>query len=95
MHELKHQGRNGRILSKIFFFFFPSKIEFANEQHDLMNWVIFHGFIRQKALIFVGQYHTKTVIVSNDKSVQWNLDLRKPDLRKNLDLRKIVATTNF
>ena len=27
--------------------------------------------------------------------VQWNLDLRKPDLRKNLDLRKIVATTNF
>jgi hypothetical protein len=21
--------------------------------------------------------------------VQWNLDLRKPDLRKNLDLRKI------
>ena len=27
--------------------------------------------------------------------VQWNLDLRKPDLRKNLDLRKIVSTTNF
>ena len=27
--------------------------------------------------------------------VRWNLDLRKPDLRKNLDLRKIVATTNF
>ena len=27
--------------------------------------------------------------------VQWNLDLRKPDLRKNLDLRKIVGTTNF
>jgi hypothetical protein len=27
--------------------------------------------------------------------VQWNLDLRKPDLRKNLDLRRIVATTNF
>jgi hypothetical protein len=26
----------------------------------------------------------------------WNLDLRKPDLRKNLDLRKIVAiTTDF
>ena len=23
--------------------------------------------------------------------VQWNLDLRKPDLRNNLDLRKIVA----
>ena len=28
-------------------------------------------------------------------AVQWNLDLRKPDLRKNLDLRKIVATTDF
>ena len=27
--------------------------------------------------------------------IQWNLDLRKPDLRKNLDLRKIVGTTNF
>ena len=29
------------------------------------------------------------------KLIQWNLDLRKPDLRKNLDLRKIVGTTNF
>ena len=27
--------------------------------------------------------------------VQWNLDLRKPDLRKNLDSNKIVATTDF
>ena len=27
--------------------------------------------------------------------VRWNLDLRKPDLRKNLDLRKIIGTTNF
>ena len=27
--------------------------------------------------------------------VQWNLDLRKPDLRNNLDLRKIVAATDF
>ena len=29
------------------------------------------------------------------KLIQWNLDLRKPDLRKNLDLRKIVGTTDF
>ena len=29
------------------------------------------------------------------KLVQWNIDLRKPDLRKNLDLRKIVGTTDF
>ena len=27
--------------------------------------------------------------------VQYALDLRKPNLRKNLDLRKIVATTDF
>ena len=27
--------------------------------------------------------------------VQYCLDLRKPDLRKNLELRKIVTTTNF
>ena len=27
--------------------------------------------------------------------LQWNLDSRKPDLRKNLDLRKIVAATDF
>ena len=27
--------------------------------------------------------------------IQGNLDLRKPDLRKNPDLRKIVATTDF
>jgi len=30
-----------------------------------------------------------------DRSVQWNLDLRKPGLRKNLDLRKVVAATDF
>ena len=29
------------------------------------------------------------------KLVQYTLDLRKPDLRKNLYLRKIVATTDF
>ena len=27
--------------------------------------------------------------------IQYCLDLRKPDLRKNLDLGKIVATTDF
>ena len=29
------------------------------------------------------------------KIVQYTLDLRKPDLRKNLDLRKIVGATDF
>ena len=32
---------------------------------------------------------------SINQPLQWNLDLRKPDLRKNLDLRKIVGTTIF
>ena len=30
-----------------------------------------------------------------NKIIQRNLDLRKPNLRKNLDLRKIVGTTYF
>ena len=30
-----------------------------------------------------------------NSQLQWNLDLRKPDLRKNLNLRKIVGTTDF
>ena len=36
-------------------------------------------------------------IIKNDGTmkVQCYLDLRKPYLRKNLDLRKIVATTDF
>ena len=34
-------------------------------------------------------------LTENTYVVQWNLDLRMPDLRKNLDLRKIVATTYF
>jgi hypothetical protein len=32
---------------------------------------------------------------TSEKLVQYALDLRKPNLRKNLDLRKIVATTDF
>ena len=32
---------------------------------------------------------------SYTSQVQYTLDLRKPDLRKNLDLRMIVATTDF
>ena len=29
------------------------------------------------------------------KLIQYTLDLRKPNLRKNLDLRKIVGATDF
>ena len=34
-------------------------------------------------------------VVSLLSVVQYTLDLRKPDLRKNLDLRKIVGATDF
>ena len=37
-------------------------------------------------------YHISIVLFN---IVQYALDLRKPDLGKNLDLRKIVATTDF
>ena len=32
---------------------------------------------------------------SVSSKIHYCLDLRKPDLRNNLDLRKIVATTHF
>ena len=41
----------------------------------------------------LASYQGKNKLVK--ELVQWNLDLRKPDLRKNLDLRKIVGTTDF
>ena len=34
-------------------------------------------------------------VIPGNTLLQYALDLRKPDLRKNLDLRKIVATTDF
>ena len=42
--------------------------------------------------------HSKKVIKYEYQTIdqlQWNLNLRRPDLRKNLDLRKIVGTTDF
>ena len=33
--------------------------------------------------------------IGNSHLVQYTLDLRKPDLRKNLDLRKVVGATDF
>ena len=41
------------------------------------------------------KYQYFSTFLKKELSVQWNLDLRKPDLRKNLDLRKIVGTTDF
>ena len=35
------------------------------------------------------------VLIVRIQMVQYTLDLRKPNLRKNLNLRKIVATTDF
>ena len=42
----------------------------------------------------VGTIHLAPTTTLHFDTVQWNLDLRKLDLRKNLDLRKIVATTD-
>ena len=33
--------------------------------------------------------------IQKEKQIQYTLSLRKPDLRKNLDLRKIVGATDF
>ena len=41
--------------------------------------------------IYIGTYIVKGV---HNIVIQWKLDLRKSNLRKNLDLRKIVAKTN-
>ena len=48
-------------------------------------------------LLFVRSKHTPrcTILLIHLVLIQRNLDLRKPDLRKNLDLRKIVGTTDF
>ena len=40
-------------------------------------------------------YESQKLCAYPNALLQWNLDLRKPDLRKNLDLRKIVGTTDF
>ena len=37
----------------------------------------------------------RKLVLFSKLNVQWNLDLRKPDLRKNLNLRKIRGTTDF
>ena len=37
----------------------------------------------------------KTKNIFGNTFIQYCLDLRKPDFKKNLDLRKIVATTDF
>ena len=48
-------------------------------------------YLSKKVCCFI--FHSSNATVQ--KLLQWNLDLRKPDLRKNLDLRKIVGTTDF
>ena len=47
----------------------------------------------KRAIKFYSKVRVKATL--NDIPIQYTLDLRKPDLRKNLDLRKIVATTDF
>ena len=52
--------------------------------YDIPSWKIYQLF--------------STVFLDSSTAIyllQWNLDLRKPDLRKNLDWRIIVGATNF
>ena len=66
--------------------------DFSNEL-QLPRWVIFSDFGN---IICNGIGSLLPADFKQpDISVQWNLNLRTPDLRKNLDLRNIVATTNF
>ena len=49
-------------------------------------------------LIFPGDKYLENKKIPSKcyiQQIQWELDLRKPDLRKKFDLRKIVATTDF
>jgi hypothetical protein len=48
-----------------------------------------------KMILMLNFCNRKLATLCKKKWLQWNLDLRKPDLRKNLDLRKIVGTTDF
>ena len=55
--------------------------------------IFFFEILVQTALNMRGLL--RNLKITPEFALQWNLDLRKPDLRKNLDLRKIVATTDF
>ena len=57
----------------------PFPLNFGKNEQNLACSIKVHLFWESHNILFV----------------QWNLDLRKPDLRKNLDLRKIVGTTDF
>ena len=50
---------------------------------------------REQPSMYIVCEKQRTLLKGVSNSVQWNLDLRKPDLRKNFDLRKIVGTTDF
>ena len=49
-------------------------------------------FLAKKKLLF---YEGLQPQFKKGLLLQYTLDLRKPDLRKTLDLRKIVGATNF
>ena len=55
------------------------------------------GLLRQRELKQLGYHVDRTDFVLNvPYSREYStLDLRKPDLRKNRDLRKIVGTSDF
>ena len=58
---------------------------------------LFFRWIDFESLVKLSNSHCVLPLNNNKNTllVQYTLDLRKPDLRKNLDLRKIVVTTDF
>ena len=55
--------------------------------NEILTKIVLRNYNSKEFSIFIFIY--------KELLIQYTLDLRKPDLRKNLDLRKIVATTNF
>ena len=80
---------------------------FKSKESNLMSLIFWYvGLHNIWCIKFRSKHSSNTVLcllrnllhqtlVHNIILIQWNLDLRNPDLRKNLDLRKIVATTDY
>ena len=88
MYWMAKYATHLRALHSIRFWVFLSKIV-QSVQYDLWLFQLFLAFFNILHQQLSGYASQISFIV------QWNLDLRRPDFRKNLDLRKIVHTTNF
>ena len=56
---------------------------------QLKSCQLIHKYLNQVVVVYTLKENMYVLVL------QWILDLRKPGVRKNLDLRKVVATTNF